>query len=114
MYSIAGTVGRVGIATENILPANTNQALAIIRPDNQKINPYHLYYIIKSPITNEQLFPNVVQAVQANLSLSMLSELKFILPTIDIALDFSEKISSLRKMIDVNNYENEILSDIRE
>jgi len=39
VFSIAGSLGRVGYVTEDVLPANTNQAVAIIRPDKQKINP---------------------------------------------------------------------------
>ena len=31
LFSIAGAIGRVAIVDKNILPANTNQALAIIR-----------------------------------------------------------------------------------
>ena len=40
LFSIAGTLGRITIIDKEILPANTNQALAIIR--NQSINKYYL------------------------------------------------------------------------
>jgi type I restriction enzyme S subunit len=31
-YTIAGTIGRYAMVNESLLPANTNQAVAIIRP----------------------------------------------------------------------------------
>ena len=39
LFSIAGTLGRITIINKEILPANTNQALAIIR--NTSINKYY-------------------------------------------------------------------------
>ena len=38
LFSIAGTLGRVGIIKSSILPANTNQALAIIRTKEGNVN----------------------------------------------------------------------------
>ena len=41
LFSIAGAIGRVAIVTEEMLPANTNQALAIIRvADDDVYLPY--------------------------------------------------------------------------
>ena len=37
LFSIAGAIGRVAIVTEEMLPANTNQALAIIRITNDEV-----------------------------------------------------------------------------
>ncbi len=35
LISIAGVLGRIGLVNQNSLPANINQALAIIRLNNQ-------------------------------------------------------------------------------
>ncbi len=32
LISIAGTIGRIAVMTKDFLPANTNQAVALIRP----------------------------------------------------------------------------------
>jgi type I restriction enzyme S subunit len=37
LFSIAGALGRIGIVKKEILPANTNQALAIIRIDKNSM-----------------------------------------------------------------------------
>ena len=42
LFSIAGTIGRTCIVTKNDLPANTNQAFAIIRGYDSKIIPEYL------------------------------------------------------------------------
>ena len=79
-YSIAGTLDKYAIVDKYILPANTNQAIAIIRVDRSKIN---LFYIIGIFISNWQLDYykfNVQQAVQANLSLETISSLPIIIP----------------------------------
>ena len=47
MFSIAGAIGRVAIVTEEMLPANTNQALAIIRISNKDI--YLPYITVQIP-----------------------------------------------------------------
>lgn len=42
VFTIAGTIGRVGLVGADILPANTNQAVAIIRPDSSKLDGTYL------------------------------------------------------------------------
>lgn len=37
LFSIAGALGRTALVTEDVLPANTNQALAIIRLKDEKL-----------------------------------------------------------------------------
>jgi len=61
LFSIAGTIGRVAIADKSILPANTNQAIAIIRPKN--VAPQFLRLLMKSPWIQQDTKSNVVQAV---------------------------------------------------
>ena len=45
LYSIAGmNLGKVGIVDSKYLPANTNQAVAIITVNDELIIPKYLYY----------------------------------------------------------------------
>ena len=39
VFTIAGTLGRFAMIDNSMLPANTNQAVAIIRPDETKVTP---------------------------------------------------------------------------
>jgi len=72
LYSIAGAIGRVTLVPERVLPANTNQALAIIRSSDPLFVPY-LYLNIRSLEFVNFSLGRVVQTAQANVSLSVLS-----------------------------------------
>ena len=52
LFSIAGALGRVAIISNDYLPANTNQALAIIRLRNKNVTQYIYYFLnyLKSKI----------------------------------------------------------------
>ena len=81
LFSIAGALGRVAIVKNEILPANTNQALSIIR---LKINsPIDLNYLTIY-LTSEKIQTHIlnvsVQGAQANLSLLNISQLLIDLP----------------------------------
>ena len=43
LFSMAGTIGKFAIADKMILPANTNQAVCIIRCNSKLINPLYVY-----------------------------------------------------------------------
>lgn len=69
LCSIAGTIGRVAIVEDSILPANTNQAIAILRVDESKCFPEFIYLFLKSDYFQEVMDGKIVHAVQPNLSL---------------------------------------------
>jgi restriction endonuclease S subunit len=48
LFSIAGTIGETVILKEEHLPANTNQALAIIRGFEESLLPEYLLYLLRS------------------------------------------------------------------
>ena len=43
LFTIAGTLGRFALIDDSMLPANTNQAVAIIRADEKKVAPEYVY-----------------------------------------------------------------------
>ena len=49
LFAIAGSIGKCAIVNKDILPANTNQALAIIRL-KKIVNLRYIYHILKSNI----------------------------------------------------------------
>lgn len=84
LFAIAGaTIGKVGLVTENILPANTNQALAIIRLNKNWALLKFIYYILNSKYIKNQLSILMVQSAQPNLSMESIKEFKVIIPSIN-------------------------------
>jgi len=85
LFSIAGALGRTAIVNSDILPANTNQALAIIRLNNEtKLKIPYLYEILQNTIIQEQISGLKIGVAQPNLSLTQIGEFKIPLPPLDI------------------------------
>ena len=72
LFTIAGVIGRVAVVKEEHLPANLNQAVAIIRPKENKISSRYLANLLRSHDAQFYLKSRVVESVQANLSLTEL------------------------------------------
>lgn len=81
LFSIAGALGRIGIVKEDILPANTNQALAIIRlkKDSNALVEFIAKYF-NSNIVTDEIDKLRIGAAQQNLSLTQLNNLFVPLP----------------------------------
>jgi len=81
LFSIAGALGRIGIVNKNIIPANTNQALAIIRlKSNSGVLIKYLSKYFNSGIITDEIEKLRGGAAQQNLSLGQLNELNVPLP----------------------------------
>ena len=100
LFSIAGAIGRTAIVTENILPANTNQALAIIRiPDGKIFYPY-LLYVLQSPVIFKQFEKKKQGVAQLNLSLKDVSELEIPLPSLEEQKAIAGKLDKVSGLIE--------------
>ncbi len=84
LISIAGSFGRVAIVPKHILPANTNQALAIVRLAKAKILAKYLYLNLKSDRIKEQTNEWAKGVAQYNLSLEQVGSFQIPLPPLDI------------------------------
>ena len=81
LFSIAGALGRVGIVDEKIIPANTNQALAIIRlPEKSHLLVSFLAWFLKSNAISDEIEKLRGGVAQQNLSLRQLNDLKIPMP----------------------------------
>jgi len=100
LFSIAGSFGRVAIVDNPILPANTNQALSIIRLDKDKVLPKYLFYLLRSKKIINQTNGLIKGIAQFNLSLSQVSSLE--IPNINIVEQekILKKIEPLQKEIE--------------
>lgn len=114
LYTIAGTIGRFALITKDLVPANTNQAVAIIRANQEIVDPYYLrcYFGIES--VKESLTGSVVEAVQANLSLGSIKDCKILIPDNAGMKLFIEKIKPLFLKADLHNIEIQTLSRLRD
>ncbi len=99
LFSIAGTIGRVGIIKKHNLPANTNQALGIIRC-LEGTNIRYLFYFLRSPIIQKEAINSVVGVGRANISLANLGAFKIPLPPLPEQQRIVAKIEELFSQLD--------------
>ena len=91
LFSIAGAIGRTAIVSEDILPANTNQAIAIIRVPEGSIDYSFLMYALESPALRKQYESQKQGVAQINLSLQNVSD--FLIPK--FGLDEQRRIAAV-------------------
>ena len=75
LFSIAGAIGRTAIVPRSILPANTNQALAIIRIPQNAFNLRFVLYALQSQAVEEQSEKQKQGVAQLNLSLKNIADI---------------------------------------
>ncbi|NLO29928.1 MAG: hypothetical protein GX120_05355 [Methanosarcina mazei] len=81
LFSIAGALGRSSIVREDILPANTNQALAIIRlKRSNQILPEFILKALSSEFIFEQVRKCKGGVAQQNLSLAQVKDFQIPVP----------------------------------
>ena len=94
LFSIAGTLGRTAIVNKSILPANTNQALAIIRGYDFDTN--FLITSLAGNVVKEYIRRNPTVGAQPNLSLEQVGNLLVNTPN----AEEQQKIGSFFKQLD--------------
>lgn len=105
LFSIAGAIGRVAIVTEEMLPANTNQALAIIRISDEQIYLPYIKLILTSPMIIEQFERKKQGVAQLNLSLKDINEILIPLPSKDKQIELAELFDKVLGVISKRNKE---------
>ena len=81
LFSIAGTLGRTSVVNKAILPANTNQALAILRVSEGDIS--YLVTVLSGRAVSDFIKKNPTVGAQPNLSLEQVSNLEIPYPSIE-------------------------------
>ena len=105
LFSIAGAIGRVTIVTEEMLPANINQALAIIRISDEQVYLPYIKLILTSPIVVEQFERKKQGVAQLNLSLKDINEILIPLPSKDKQIELAEIFNKVVGVISKRNRE---------
>ena len=103
LFSIAGYLGKVGVVSDSDLPANTNQAVGIVRINPKKANVDYLYYFFSQKYIQKRISQLSSQSVQANLNLELLGALEFDNKDINKQKKISAVLSALDSKIDLNN-----------
>ncbi|MEK6303748.1 MAG: restriction endonuclease subunit S [Acidobacteriota bacterium] len=81
LFSIAGALGRTAFVTEDIVPANTNQALAIISlRKSDDVSPEFVLKALSTGIVLEQIEKFKGGVAQQNLSLAQVRDFQITLP----------------------------------
>ncbi len=99
LFSIAGAIGRIAIITKEMLPANINQALAIIRIQDEKVYLPYIKLILKSSIVKKQIEKKKQGVAQLNLSLKDIGDIVVPIPKLTKQKEYVELFDKLENII---------------
>ncbi|HFI0502937.1 TPA: restriction endonuclease subunit S [Streptococcus suis] len=111
LFSIAGTLGRTAIVKKSILPANTNQALSIIR--GYEFDRNFLVTILRGVVVREFIKRNPTIGAQPNLSLEQVSNLCFLSPCSEEQSAIGTFFSTLDRHITLHQRKLEKLKNLK-
>lgn len=114
LVSIAGTIGRTAVVEDWLLPANVNQAVALLRPESSVVEPDLLFLHVCSPAIQKFFNERVVHAVQANLSLSTIKAATIALPNRERQRVLAAPISNFIQSVRRNRHEAQTLARLRD
>jgi type I restriction enzyme S subunit len=112
LFSIAGAIGRTLLIESPFGPANTNQALAIVRPLDEFVSRKYLYYYLRSSVFQVYALGRVVQTAQANVSLGILSAAPVRLPPRSTQDRVASILSAYDELIENNTRRIAILEEM--
>lgn len=108
LLSIAGALGRSALVTNNVLPANTNQALAIIRlADQASLLPTFLAAALRGEGIQRQVQDMRAELAQANISLEQVGSLMIPVPS-------SKEQQRISEVVHAVDAEHDMLISLRE
>ncbi|MFZ4475372.1 MAG: restriction endonuclease subunit S [Saprospiraceae bacterium] len=104
LFSIAGAyLGKIAIVRANDVPANTNQAVGIVRLKIDKVNVEYVYYYFSQPHINAYINKLSSQSSQPNLNLDLLGKLEFDCKSLNTQQKIASILSALDAKIELNN-----------
>lgn len=112
LVTIAGAhVGKCGFVKAEHLPANTNQAVGIVRVNKEKAVPRFIYYFFKHPNTFALCQGLGGQAAQPNVNLTVLKSITVNLPSPAVQSRVAEILSAYDDLIENNRRRMALLED---
>ena len=111
LFSIAGTLGRVTSVKSDILPANTNQALAIVRLKEGNLSYIETY--LKGKAVSEFVRKNPTIGAQPNLSLEQVGQLDVSMPSEQEQLHIGAFFRAIESLITLHQRKYDQLVNIK-
>jgi len=104
LFSMAGVVlGKTAMVEKRHLPANTNQALALIRINPEIALPRFVKYFLGQKKVFDFVNSSTAQSAQPNINLAEIGDLKISLPPLPTQTAIASILSSLDEKIELNN-----------
>ena len=115
LVSIAGALGRAAIVKKEILPANTNQALAIVRLKNDSpVEVEFLYHFTKTKDFKDFVDASASQGAQPNLSLGDISKVRILAPAKEEQIAIGNYFQKLDTLINQHQQQITKLKNIKQ
>lgn len=115
LFSMAGIyLGKVSLVGDDDYPANTNQAVAIIRLKENACSHDYLYYYMTQKWFNVYVNLRTAQAAQPNINLEQIGKLKINLPNQKVQDEIASILSAYDDLIENNNKRIKILEQMAE
>ena len=99
LMSLTGNVGRVGILTEDMLPAALNQRVACIRPKDRELNPSFLFHYLNSDFFEKQCIDAARGIAQLNMSTEWLKKQSIPVPSLSTQELIVRELDSISSVI---------------
>ena len=110
LFSMAGIfLGKNAIVTKEILPANTNQALAIIRIKNEFTTPKFVHYYLRLPDVIKKINSVSGQSAQPNINFEEIKSIEISLPNLTTQSQIAQILTALDDKIELNLQMNQTL-----
>lgn len=114
LFSIAGTIGRVATVPQQLDNSNCNQAVAFIRLLDKSTFLEYIYLLLSTDDVQSKIKSNIVQGVQANVSLTVLNNIEINIPTDNLMIQWKKIIEPIFKKFNNNLDENQTLEEIKQ
>ena len=113
IISCSGTIGKIDLIKENDEKGIISQALLILRPNTEVVNPKYLYYFFKSNYGYNCIVSRSMGSVQVNIAKrEFIENIKINLPSKDNQNKIVKILENIDKKIELNNNMNENLLGI--
>ncbi|MBB1194787.1 hypothetical protein DNC80_14045 [Flavobacterium sp. SOK18b] len=113
LFAIAGaTIGKCTTVKKEALPANTNQALAIIRL-KEKENKDYIFQILTSECMSKYIKDNISVGAQPNLNLEQINSFSFSYPSHEEQTRIANFLSSVDEKLNLLKEKKALLEDYK-
>ena len=113
LFSMAGIyLGKNGIVTDDMLPANTNQALAIIRLNKEKALVKFIHFYLRQTDVVKKVNSMSGQSAQPNVNFEEIKSIEVSLPDLPTQRSIASILSSLDDKIELNLQMNQTFENM--